>query len=250
MMEIKEIMAKVRRLIKGRVKLSLDNFKDEGLYLILPDSSRIILTNDNIGKVTNKYWDDPEKIPSKVKAAVEFQRCSFCPLKEKKDFCDALRPILPFLDAMDKYASFDEVTAVYRDDSKNLYYMADTTMQQALKFISTMSLMRYCHIGRKYWKYYLGVEPLTGAQEMAKTMYLNMFWLNNGDAETVKKIIATFCEQIRITSSNQVKRLNLICKSDAFINSFVNTQVATMFLSMDIKNVLAKAFEEFDERTT
>jgi len=111
-----------------------------------------------------------------------------------------------------------------------------------------MSLMRYCQIGRQYWKYYFGIEPLTGGQEIAKMMYLNAFFLYNGNMEVVKKAIATFCEQTQITSSNQVKRLNLICKHDAFINSFVNTQVATMFLSVDMENVLSKAFDEHEKK--
>lgn len=34
--------------------------------------------------------------------------------------------------------------------------------------------------------------------------------------------------------------MNLICKNDAFMNAFVNTQIATVFLNMDIENLLLK----------
>jgi len=92
------------------MNLSLSDFKDEGLYLIFPDLSRVILTRDNIQKVTKEYWENPEKI------------------------------------------------------------------------------------------------------------------------------------------SPQVKRLNLICKNDAFMNAFVNTQIVTTFLSMDIEKSLDKAYEEFEKK--
>ena len=45
------------------MNLSLDDFKDEGLYLIFPDLSRIVLTRNNIQKITKEYWESPEKIP-------------------------------------------------------------------------------------------------------------------------------------------------------------------------------------------
>ncbi len=217
------------------MNLSLSDFKDEGLYLIFTDLSRIVLTRNNIQKITKEYWESPEKIPPQVKKAIEFQRCPFCPLKEQEDFCDALRPILPFLEVIDRYVSFDRITAVYKGEDKDLYHIADTAMQDALKYISIISLMQYCQIGRRYWKYYLGIMPLVGGKETAQRLYLNIYWLNKGDMEATKKTIAMFDEQIRITAANQVKRMNLICKNDAFMNAFVSTQAATMFLSMDIE---------------
>jgi len=230
------------------INFDLNDFEQEGLYLIFPDLSRVVLTRERIQKVTKEYWEDPEKIPPQVKKAIEFQRCPFCPLKGQKDFCDALRPILPFLEVVDKYVSFDKVTAVYKDENKDLFYVADTTMQEALKFISIMSLMQYCQIGRKYWKYYLGITPLVGGKETAQRLYLNIYWLNKGDMEAVKKTIAIFDEQIRITADNQVKRMNLICKNDAFMNAFVNTQAAAVFLNMDIEKSLIKAIDEFEKK--
>ena len=71
----------------------LDGYEQPGLYLVLKDSTRLTLTRDNIEEVTLKYWMNPDKIPPSVKRAVEFQRCSFCPLKEKEDICDAVRPV-------------------------------------------------------------------------------------------------------------------------------------------------------------
>lgn len=229
------------------INLFLNDFEEEGLYLIFPDSSRIVLTRNNIQRVTKEFWENPEKISPKAKEAIEFQRCSFCPLKGQKDFCDALRPVLPFLEIIDQYVSFDTVTAVYKGKNKDLYYVADTTMQEALKFVSIMSLMEYCQIGRKYWKYYLGIIPFMSGQEMARSLYLDIYWLNKGDMEAIKKTITLFEEQIRITSGNQIKRMGLICKNDVFMNLFVKMQAPTTLLSMNIENSLAKSFDEFEK---
>jgi hypothetical protein len=47
-------------------------------------------------------------------------------------------------------------------------------------------------------------------------------------------------------SQNQVKRLCLICKNDAFNNAFVNAHVATALLSLSMDRQLQAAFEEFE----
>jgi len=120
-------------------------------------------------------------------------------------------------------------------------------MQDALKFISIMSLIQYCQIGRRYWKYHLGIMPLVGGKETAQRLYLNIYWLNKGDVEVVKKTIAIFDEQIRITADNQVKRMNLICKNDAFMNAFVNAQIGIEFLSLNMEGILKESFENFEK---
>jgi len=224
--------------------LQLKDYTQKGLYLIFEDSSRLALTRENIKKTTDEYWSNPDKIPPAVKSAIEFQRCPFCPLKGRDDFCDALRPILPLLDIVDRFMSYDKVTAIYKGDNQNLIHCAATTIQGALKYLSIISLMQYCQVGRKYWKYYVGIMPLTGVEESSLHMYLNIYWNLKGNQEEIHRRIAQFSEQIRITSENQVKRLNMICKKDSFVNAFVNTQVAIEFLSLDIEQRLALAFSD------
>lgn len=230
---------------KKMLNLNLDDYKKEGLYLILPDKTRLELTRENIENVTKKYWEDLAKIPQKVKKAIDFQRCPFCPLKSHKDICDAIRPILPFLDIVDKYVSFDKVQAVYKGTERDIIHISYISIQEALKYVSILSLTNYCQIGRKYFSYYYGIIPFTSGKELACKMYLNMHWLHKADKNQINKIIFKFIEELRITSDNQVKRLSLICKNDAFMNAFVSTQVVTEFLSMDIEKSLAKAFDEF-----
>ncbi|MFH1848392.1 MAG: hypothetical protein ABH825_04160 [Candidatus Omnitrophota bacterium] len=229
------------------INLRINDYAQQGLYLTLKDSKKIALTREHIEKSASEYWSNPDKIPRNVKSAVDFQRCSFCPLKGKDEFCDAIRPVLPFLDVIDDYVSFDEVMAVYKEDKGRLLHVADTTMQEALRYMSLLSLMQYCRIGRVYWKYYMGIIPLIGGKEAAVRMYLNMYWAHKGNKEEIKSVISKFNGEIRVTSQNQVKRLSMICKSDAFMNAFVSTQAATEFLDMDIEKALESAFRRHDE---
>jgi len=229
---------------KSCSEFNICDYQKEGLYVILPDSTCLELTKDNIEKEAKKFWEDPSKITPKIKKAIDFQKCSYCPRKAKSDICDAIRPVLPFLEIVDKYVSFDEATALYRG-KEGLLYSKRTTMQEALKYVSILSLTYYHQTNRKYWKYYYGIIPLMGGKEAASRMYLNMYWLHKGNIEEINKVIERFTSELRESSSNQVKRLNLVCKNDAFMNAFVSTQIATEFLSMNIDEALTKAVETF-----
>ena len=228
------------------VNLRLGDYEQKGLYLIFPDSTRLVLTRENIERVTEEYWKNPSKIPLQIKKTSDFKLCPICPFKGE-GLCFAIRPILPFLEAVDKYVSYDEVTAVYKGDEKQVYHISDTTMQDALKYVSILSLTRYCQTGRKYWRYFFGVIPLMGAQGMAVRLYLNIYWLHKGKIKEIKNFISKFDEEMKTTSENQVKRLNLICKNDAFMNAFIATQITTEFLSMGIGKILEASFDNFEK---
>ena len=225
--------------------LRLSDFEREGLYLLFPDSTKLELTKENIEKVTDRYWQDPTKIPEDKRKAIEFQKCYFCPHKNKEDICDSIRPMLPFLDIVDKYVSYDKVVAVYKGNEEKLVHVRATTMQDALKYVSMLSLLRYNLVLQKYWKYYYGIIPIMGGREVATRVYLNMYWLHKGNLEEIKEIIKRFGEELRVSSTNQVKRLNLVCKNDAFVNAFVNTQLVTQIL-VNIESILTKSFNDFE----
>ena len=228
------------------MELRLNEFEKEGLYLLFPDSTRLELTKENIEQVTDRYWQDPTKIPQEMRKAVDFQKCYFCPHIDKENICDSIRPLLPFLDIVDKYVSFDEVIAVYKGNEDNLVHVKATTMQNALRYVSILSLLRYNLVLQKYWKYYYGIIPIMGGREVATRVYLNMYWFHKGNLEEMKAMIRRFGEELRVSSTNQVKRLNLVCKNDAFVNAFVNTQLVTQFL-IDIDDILTKSFSDFEK---
>jgi len=227
------------------VDLRLSDFEKEGLYLLFPDSTKLELTKENIEKVTDSYWQDFTKIPEDKRKAIEFQKCYFCPHKNEEDICDSIRPMLPFLDIVDKYVSYDKVIAVYKGNEDKLVHIRATTMQDALKYVSILSLLRYNLVLQKYWKYYNGIIPIMGGKEVAARVYLNMYWLHKGNLEEIKEIIKRFGEELRVSSTNQVKRLNLVCKNDAFMNAFVNTQLVAQIL-INIEGILTKSFNDFE----
>jgi hypothetical protein len=223
----------------------LSDFEKEGLYLLFPDSTKLDLTKENIEKVTDRYWQDPTKIPEDKRKAIDFQKCYFCPRKNEEDICDSIRPLLPFLDIVDKYVSYDKVIAVYKGNEDKLVHVRATTIQDALKYVSILTLLRYNLVLQKYWKYYYGIIPIMGGREVATRVYLNMYWLHNGNLEEIKEMIKRFREELKVSSTNQVKRLNLVCKNDAFVNAFVNTQLVTEFL-VNIDDILTKSFNNFE----
>ncbi len=227
------------------VDLRLGDFEKEGLYLLFPDSTTLELTRENIEKVTGSYWQDLTKIPEDKRKAIDFQKCYFCPHKNSEDICDSIRPVLPFLDIVDKYVSYDDVIAVYKGNEAKLVHIRATTMQDALKYVSILSLLRYNLVLQKYWKYYYGIIPIMSGKEVATRVYLNMYWLHKGNLEEIKEMIKRFGEELRISSANQVRRLNLVCKNDAFMNAFVNTQLVTQFL-INIEGILKNSFNEFE----
>jgi hypothetical protein len=225
--------------------LKLSDFEKEGLYLLFPDSTKLELTKENIEQVTDRYWQDLAKIPEDKRKAIDFQKCYFCPHKNEEDICDSIRPMLPFLDIVDKYVSYDRVIAVYKGNEDKLVHVRATSMQDALKYVSILSLLRYNLVLQKYWKYYYGIIPIMGGREVATRVYLNMYWLHKGNLEEIKGLIKRFGEELRVSSTNQVKRLNLVCKNDAFVNAFVNTQLVTQIL-VNIESILTKSFNDFE----
>ncbi len=156
------------------INLKLNDFDDDGLYLFFPDQTQISFTKKDIEVVSEKFWQDTSKISPEMKKAIDFQKCYFCPRKNKEDICDAIRPVLPFLERIDKYLSFDQVTAVYKSAQDNLLHVKQATMQEALQYVSTLSLLRYNMILRKYWKYCYGVIPLMSGKSVVSRLYLKM----------------------------------------------------------------------------
>ena len=230
------------------VNLSLNDFNEDGLYLIFPDSSRVVLSKEKIEQFASQFLEDPAKVPASCKKAVDFQNCVICPKRGTGEFCDALRPTLPFLEMIDRYVSFDKVTVVFKEKNSGLLHVRNTDMQKALQFLSMLSLIHYCEVGHSYAKYFLGVMPLMEIEEVAERIYLNIYWHCRGDVPKMKEIIGKFSQEIRHTSQCQIRRLGTICKNDAFINAFVLTQLVADLVSMMNDDDLTKSFNDFEKK--
>ena len=80
--------------------------------------------------------------------------------------------------------------------------------------------------------------------------YLNIFWLNKGDKHKTHNAITLYTDEIRISNECLVKRLKLLCKNDAFINAYANTQMSNEFLSMDEDDILDRSFKIHNKKLT
>jgi hypothetical protein len=219
-----------------------------GLYLF-PDGGQpvIALTAERVKHFAHDLWLDPDRLPPATRAAAEFQRCDICPALSLGGLCDAIRPTLTTFGAVDRYASYDRVIAVYRAEGSGILGVAETDMQGALKYVAMLSLLYFCQCGRKYWPYFRGVTPLMGPSEIAEFLYLNMFWIHRGDRQAMQEMIRRFKDEMFLTSRNQNLRLNLLCTNDALMNAFVGTFVIAEFLSRGIEQRLADSFSRFEE---
>lgn len=226
------------------IQLNFDEFDKDGLYILIDDQKRYLLDKESVHRFAQEFLEDPEKVPPEIKKSVDFERCVVCPKRDEPGYCHAIMPALPLLDLSDRYLSYDRVTVVSKtrmfDQTDPVLQVTVTTMQHALKYVSILSLMYYCEVGHKYWKFFSWIAPLSSVEEIAARFYLNVYWMSGGDQKEVDRIIREFHEEILITSQCQIKRLRLICKSDSFLNAYVLAQMITELLDLMGENLLKR----------
>jgi hypothetical protein len=155
--------------------------------------------------------------------------------------CHAIPTVFPFLQDIDRFVSFDMVTAVFRGEgpsSADNVRITHTTMQRALQGVSILSLMYYCEVGRVYFKYFAGIDPLMDPMDIMERVYLNIFWDKKGDLAAVSALTARMRTEIETTVNCQLERLRLFCTNDSFVNAFILTHAGLQFLFDDMEGIL------------
>jgi len=218
-----------------------------GLYLEIPNGETWALTSENIEACTRAIFADPTKLPAAVQEAEAFQLCDICPKRGGGDSCHAIRPILAVWDRFEGYKSHDRVRAEYRSLGSDIVVSTDTTMQRALQFVSVMSLMYYCEVGRQYWRYFYGVHPLMSNDDLVTRVYLNMFWACGGNVAKTHALINTFHAEISTTTRCQMERIRLFCHNDVLLNALILTQLASQFLALNVEATLRQRVESFEQ---
>jgi hypothetical protein len=220
--------------------LDISSFREPGLYLLFPDGVRIDLTRSEIESRTRAMLDDPGVIPPHVRAAADYQACDVCPERESAEICHAILTTLPFSEEIDRYMSYDNVVAVYHDETSDTVLVRETTMQEALKHITILSLMYYCEVGRKYYPYFDNVNPLMPTKHLANAVFVNMYVDCRGNMQRLEEILQAMREELLLTVKCQVKRLQLISSNDAFVNAFVSTHATTDLMLMQVRQLAAE----------
>lgn len=197
---------------------------EPGLYIFMPDGTRLELTLANIERVAAEFWEDPTKFSPEAKKAIELEKCEMCPDRGRPGVCHAIHPILPIVQQADKYRSYTPVRVLFKAEDGNLVRSAEVPIQQALSYVCMLSLICYCDVGKKYWEYYEGIHPLMQAHEIAHRLLLNINQANEGDPEKVRAIVEQFEREIMVTTRCVLNRLHLLCREDALLNAFVTAQ--------------------------
>ncbi|MBL7076343.1 MAG: hypothetical protein ISS31_02625 [Kiritimatiellae bacterium] len=218
--------------------LNLTQYDEPGLYLEMPNGDRVVLTRALIEEKAQAMLNNPDLLSPEVRAAADYQACDICPERETAQICHAIMTTLPFFDEIDRYMSYDSVTAVFRESEGSSLLIRDTTMQGALQYVSILSLMHYCEVGRKYGAFFEGVNPLMPQVEIASAVYKNMYIACEGDLAILTDTLRTMQEELLQTAKCQIKRLQLISKRDAFLNAFVATETTTELMLMQVQKMV------------
>lgn len=213
-------------------------FRDPGLYLLWPDGGRLELTRRAIESSTSAMLEDPGRIPPHVRAAADYQPCDICPHRDTAAICHAIMPVLPFVDDIDRFVSYDRVTAVFSGEGDAGLRVVETAMQEALQFVSILSLTSYCEVGRKYGAYFEGIDPLTPPHAIAESVFRRLYVESRGDLARVSAVVRTMQEEILHTTRCQTERLRLISRRDALVNAFVATHSITTVLFLTLRQML------------
>jgi hypothetical protein len=213
-------------------------FRAPGLYLLWPDGGRLELTRRAIESGASAMLADPGKIPPHVRAAADYQPCDICPQRDTAAICHAVMPVLPFVDEIDRFVSYDRVTAVFSGEGDAGLRVVETTMQAALQFVSILSLTSYCDVGRKYGVYFEGIDPLTPPQAIAESVFRRLYVESRGDLARVSAVVRTMQDEILHTTRCLTQRLRLISRRDALVNAFVVTHTMTTVLFLTLRQLL------------
>lgn len=208
----------------------------EGMYLLFPDGQTVDIVPGEIDRLAEEYWKNPEKIHPQIKQLKEFQPCGHCPHFGEDVLCLALKPILPYLEHVDNYMSYDNCVAVYCPGDGEAPQAQETTVQQALRYVAILSLIHYCEMGGRYRRYFQGVNPMMGTDEMSRILYRNIQHKYEDDGNRMEEMVTEFEKEVLESTQCLTTRLKLMCKNDAFINAFINAETAIKFVLMDCQN--------------
>ncbi len=212
-------------------------YPEEGMYLHCQDGTFFDFSVTHISRMAAALWNDPAKLSPEIRQNELFKTCAVCPYRGQDVLCSAIKPLLPFLENVERFKSCDRATVVYRD-ARGVVSSQDADMQKALQYLTDMSVFQYCEDMKGYKKYFTGIRPLLSTQDNVQRLLLNVFWCNQGDKEAAKQAMAEVQQAIDVITKNCVNRLHLMCHSDAFKNAYINTHIIGELIAFFSKKFL------------
>ncbi|HLH54917.1 MAG TPA: hypothetical protein VKY92_15005 [Verrucomicrobiae bacterium] len=213
--------------------IDLNALKKEGLYLFFENGRFMDFSKERIKQLADEYWRSPDKLPEAVRRDENFKTCNVCPYRGQDVMCSAMKPLLPFLEELDAFMSFNQVLAVCVSKD-GMLYASRTTLQRALQYISNMALFEYCEDAKQYRAYFKGIHPFMEMDEAVAVTFLNLYWLYAGDRGKIAARLNQIGDAVKVTSVSCINRLRTMCHSDAFINSYIITHTfADAFSSIE-----------------
>ena len=237
--------------IKEKLAGFLSDKTQKGLYIFLPDDSEISITREFIEEFAQNFLNNPSFVQAELKQMADYQNCHICPLQSVEgSFCRALQPVLPLIERLDQFQSFDPVMIVHKGHRPDMLLVAHTSLQRALSHITTLSLMYYCETGRKHWKYFFGASPMMPLARLASRIYLNIYFDCKGKEEDIDKKLDKFIDEIKCIGDCIIKRLRLFCQSDPLLNAFASVRNLAEYLNVCRNEVLLEELEEFESENS
>jgi hypothetical protein len=206
------------------MKIDVTAYPDEGMYIHCQDGTFFDFSLTNIARLSTALWNDPSRLSPEIRHDELFKTCAVCPFRGQDVLCSAIKPLLPFLENVERFKSVDRVIIVYRDP-KGIVSTQSADMQTALQYLTDMSVFQYCEDMKGYKEYFVGIRPMRSTQENVQTLLLNVFWRSRGSECEAKRVMGEIQNAIDIITRNCFRRLHLMCRSDAFKNAYVKTHI-------------------------
>lgn len=221
------------------MKIEAEMLEKDGMYIFFNNGQILDLSKDRIQALGRAGGDGTDRRLESSGERTSIYRDFMG--KCSKVNCSAVKPLLPILEELALVNAQDVVGAVYVNN-RVAQYAPGVSLQQALKYLSDMSLFEYCSKARGYQKYFQGIDPFMGAKEAGARLFMNIYWLEGGEREKVDQTIKEIQRAILFSARCCSTRLDNVCRSDALMNAYVISQGALFTLSMDIEQILSEYF--------
>jgi hypothetical protein len=200
----------------------------EGLYLFFPDGRHVDLSRARLHAESVRLEDELGKNPDRNYVELVYRRCDACPKKAVRGFC--VQPFLPVIAELGEYDSFAPVRAMYKPPNGAYVIVAETTLQEALKYVTLLSFTDYCETGLMYKDLFHGVNPLTSTMEIVRTVHRELFWNLAGDAVRMKARLAEMRSVMEGIVPNLMEKVRRMIPNDALANAVHKIHIISEFL--------------------